>query len=155
MGWGGGELLLFIVPALLTGLEYAYIMSPQFMQGIVIGLFWLSAGIGDFLSIALPNIFQAIYIDGQSLWPNKLFINCDRLDTYFFTLSIFVFVCSIFFIAIVKNCDLHLETKAVELTTVIQPIATPEVRRKRVPRLGSVNYGATGSDATTDSDATA
>jgi len=71
---------------LFPGLEYAYTESPVHMQGLSMGLFWFSIGIGNFIGLALTTIFQV---------TNN--INCGKLDIYFYALAFFLGVCTIIF----------------------------------------------------------
>ena len=105
--------------------------SPVNMQGVVMGLFWFAAGIGTFIGVALPYLFENLYI-----WQDQTFINCDRLDLFFYILALFLFVYSCVFICIAKYSDLR-------LTNVIEVIAPKEVDTppsvRRIGRRGPLN----------------
>lgn len=87
-----------------VGIEYAYMEAPVNMQGVVMGLFWFCAGIGNFIGVCLPYIFSHIY----GIWQNSVYINCDRLDIFFYTLAVLLFLFSLVFILLAKHTDLGL-----------------------------------------------
>lgn len=101
-------------------------MAPQALQGIIMGLFWFSAGCGDFLAIALPHIFK------KNIWNDFTFINCNRLDYFFFIIAGCLFVYTIIFALIAACCDLGLNRQVVEKSIVASRIPTPQVLRRRV-----------------------
>jgi solute carrier family 15 (peptide/histidine transporter), member 3/4 len=63
----------------VTGLYFAYSASPKSMRSIIMGLFYLSMGIGSFLGSLL------IYLFGGNFNENNLVKN--HLDYYFYCLS--------------------------------------------------------------------
>ncbi|XP_067928099.1 solute carrier family 15 member 4-like [Watersipora subatra] len=99
----GASEVFFIV----TGIEYAYMEAPMNMQGIVMGLFWFCAGIGYFIGVALPYIFSVI----GGIWKDPVYINCDKLDLFFYILAVVLILFSIIFVFISKNTDLGLTTE--------------------------------------------
>ena len=114
----------------VAGIEFAYAKSPVNMQGIVMGLFWFSAGIGNFIGVSLPYVFKN-FLD---IWKDETFINCDRLDLFFYFLAMFLLVYSGLFIFIVKKTDLKL-TSAIKVVApkVKETLhdSPPSVRRRQ------------------------
>ena len=105
--------------------------SPVNMQGVVMGLFWFAAGIGNFIGVALPYLFGDILY----IWNDPIYINCDRLDLFFFFLAMFLFVYSCIFICIAKYADLRL-TNVIEVRAP-RPVDTPPSVRRRRRRISS------------------
>ena len=84
---------------MVAGLELAYTQAPRSMQGIIMGLFWFTQGIGSLVGTASISWFQGVFF---YRWKNQN-INCripcphtghhDRfcyqchLDYYFFCLA--------------------------------------------------------------------
>jgi len=60
--------------------------SPPYMQGLSMGLFWFSSGIGYFVGLALMATFQVT--------EN---INSGLLDVYFYVLALFLGVYTLLF----------------------------------------------------------
>lgn len=88
-------------------MEYAYLVAPQAMQGIIMGLFWMGTGVAHFLAMGLPSLFHTI----PGLWSSTVYINSDRLDFVFFILAVFLLSYTFIFALIAKFCDLDLTLK--------------------------------------------
>ena len=74
------------------------------MQGVIMGLFWAAAGVGDFTAISVPYIFSYI----SDIWQSPDFINCNHLDYIFYSLAVLLFIFTIIFALVGRNCDLGL-----------------------------------------------
>ena len=44
---------------LITGLEFAYTQAPSFMQGLIMGLFLMTSGLGSYVASAIVAIVKA------------------------------------------------------------------------------------------------
>ena len=80
-----------------TGLELAYSYAPRSMQGIIMGLFWFTQGIGSLLGTATVEGFRDVWFFSWDYGdincripckddPKKICNNC-HLDYYFFVLA--------------------------------------------------------------------
>ncbi|OQR68986.1 solute carrier family 15 member 4-like [Tropilaelaps mercedesae] len=78
--------------ASISAVELAYSHAPISMQGIVMGLFYLSTGIGCFCGSLLLSIVSPYWLTGNS--PNS-----SRLDNYFWLLASIQGVSTIVFYA--------------------------------------------------------
>jgi len=47
-----------------AGLEFAYTQAPSFMQGLIMGLFLMTSGLGNYLASAIVAIVQLWKTDG-------------------------------------------------------------------------------------------
>jgi len=80
--------------ASIAGLELAYIYSPRSMQGIIMGLYWFSQGLGSLLGTVIMSNFKGIWftvwdygdINCQSSPFTDPSSNC-HLDYYFYFLA--------------------------------------------------------------------
>ena len=71
----------------LAGLEFAYSQSPRVLQGVVMGLFLATSGLGSLVGSALVNIVKSLsknYSSGD-WYAND--INKGRLDLFFYVLA--------------------------------------------------------------------
>ncbi|XP_038060271.1 solute carrier family 15 member 4-like [Patiria miniata] len=71
----------------ITGLEFAYSQSPKAMQGVVMGLFLLTSGLGSYIGSLLVTIVNAITSSAGGAWiPNE--INKGHLEYFFLLLAL-------------------------------------------------------------------
>ena len=63
-------------------MEFAYSQSPRCLQGLVMGMFLVTTGLGNYFAMALVNIVRVISRDA---YPSNL--NKGNLEIYFFLLS--------------------------------------------------------------------
>ncbi|XP_031564279.1 solute carrier family 15 member 4-like [Actinia tenebrosa] len=82
----------------ITGLEFAYSQAPRCLQGLVMGIFLVTSGLGNFLSSALTNI---VYSIDKKWYPEDP--NNGNLEYYFFLLSGLMFVNFLIFILVALN----------------------------------------------------
>ncbi|XP_022099272.1 solute carrier family 15 member 4-like [Acanthaster planci] len=78
---------------IITGLEFAYSESPESMQGVIMGLFLLTFGLGSYVGSLLVTIANAI-TSGAEWIPNE--VNYGHLEYYFLLLATIMtlgFVC--------------------------------------------------------------
>lgn len=81
-----------------TGLEFAYSQAPRCLQGLVMGIFLVTSGFGNFLSMALTNI---VYSIDKKWYPENP--NNGHLEYYFFLLSGLMFVNFLIFLLVAYN----------------------------------------------------
>lgn len=48
-----------------TGLEFAYTQAPEFMQGLIMGLFLMTSGIGSYVASLIVTIVQSWRTSGM------------------------------------------------------------------------------------------
>ena len=77
----------FFIPH--TGLEFAYSQAPRSMQGLIMGLFYFTMGLGSFVSSLLLWLFTLPIGPGKTwLEPTDSGnINFGKLDMYFFVFA--------------------------------------------------------------------
>ena len=82
------------------GLEFAYAQSPRVLQGMVMGLFLLTSGLGSLLGSALIQIVKSASLKygGQNWYTDD--INKGRLDYFFYLLAVLLGVDFLVFCAI-------------------------------------------------------
>lgn len=120
--------------------------APDNMQGIVMGLFWFCAGVGNFIGAALPYLFSDIW----AIWKNSIYINCDRLDLFFYILAVFLLFFSIVFVLIAKYTDLGLTNVIGDRRpTSTEPDSRPSTPNPRRRRLATAVNTSSDSDDTT------
>ncbi|GAB1609474.1 protein NRT1/ PTR FAMILY 8.4-like, partial [Argonauta hians] len=66
----------------VTGLEFAYSQAPENLKGLVMGIFLLTTGLGNFLSTAIIAIVDAMTKNNP--WINDKDINKGHLEYLFF-----------------------------------------------------------------------
>lgn len=118
--------------------------APRNMQGTVMGLYWFVAGIGYFIGICLPYIFQ----HADNIYINRKLINCDKIDEYFFILAAFLFIYSLIFVFISKTADLGLNSEIIEPRPIGSVEPTPELTRKNRSTRKHVNPDLVSSTST-------
>ena len=57
---------------LITGLEFAYTQAPSFMQGLIMGLFLMTSGLGSYVASAIVAIVKAASDGGEYFIGNQL-----------------------------------------------------------------------------------
>ncbi|XP_064623127.1 solute carrier family 15 member 4-like [Lineus longissimus] len=67
--------------AMVTGLEFAYSEAPSSLKGVVMGMFLVTSGLGNYIGSLLINIVNAATA-GDEWYPDE--INTGHLDYYFF-----------------------------------------------------------------------
>ena len=69
------------------GLEFAYCQAPKFLQGVIMGLFLATSGIGSFLGSALLAVVSSasLKFEHKNWFPDD--INKGSLDKYFYLLA--------------------------------------------------------------------
>lgn len=110
-------------------MEYAYMEAPRSMQGLIMGLYYTSVGVGYLIGAALPPLFSF----------DLSRINLLRLDYYFYGLGVTMILCSILFALITKNCNLNLNRIIAKETRTQLSNATTPVLGRRVQRSRSNN----------------
>lgn len=78
--------------------------SPRNLQGTAMGLFWFVGGIGSFIGLALPYVFSSL-----GIWPDPTYMNCNRLDLFFYIFAASLLISSVIFGIIASRCDLSLD----------------------------------------------
>lgn len=66
---------------MVTGMEFAYSEAPSSLQGLVMGMFLVTSGLGHYIGSLLINIVNAA-TPGDEWYPDE--INTGHLDYYFF-----------------------------------------------------------------------
>ena len=80
-----------------NGLELAYTEAPKSLQGVIMGVFQLAGGLGNFTGAALVVIVNAITgaVNGEDgkWYPDKKYVNkSPNLAYYFFLLAGLMFL---------------------------------------------------------------
>lgn len=88
----------FLFSVFSPGLEFAYSQAPRSMQGLIMGLFCLSNGIGAFLGALTVMLAQSFGWISKTDVGN---INMSYLDYYFFLLAGIQLVGSLLFILVI------------------------------------------------------
>ncbi|XP_071952206.1 solute carrier family 15 member 4-like [Antedon mediterranea] len=73
----------------ITGLEFAYSQSPKALQGVVMGLFLLTTGLGSYVGSLLVIIVNAA-TKGHEWFPDE--INEGYIEYYFILLSVMMII---------------------------------------------------------------
>lgn len=63
----------------LEGLEFAYTQAPQFMQGLIMGLFLMTSGLGSYLASLIVAIVGAWRKDGMIALDASFYIKIFSL----------------------------------------------------------------------------
>ncbi|KAK3091819.1 hypothetical protein FSP39_022886 [Pinctada imbricata] len=94
---GAGEVF-----ASIAGLEFAYSQAPEFMQGLVMGLFLMTSGLGSYVSEAILKIVRAATgtQPPDSWYPDE--INDGKVEYLFFLLAGLMALNLVIFIVIAK-----------------------------------------------------
>ncbi|XP_052818724.1 solute carrier family 15 member 4-like isoform X2 [Mya arenaria] len=93
---GGSEVFTSI-----SGLEFAYTQAPQFMQGLIMGLFLMTSGIGSYVASLLVAIVGAWHTSDSSDWfPDEP--NNGHLEYMLFLLAVLSGLNLIVFIFVAK-----------------------------------------------------
>ena len=123
----------------VSALEFAYLMAPKSMKGIIMGFFYLFTGIGSFLGTGFMYVFDGMWFFGKVDFGN---INCRlpctkphmqwnhscHLDYYFFSLAALEFL-GIFVFLIVAHC-LSLNRHLLAVTKQKHPNKVPSITNK-------------------------
>ena len=83
------------------GLELAYTEAPQSLQGVVMGVFLLTTGLGSYLGagvVAVVNAISGYHHDKDKWYPDTKYINEGKLAYYFFLLAGLMFLNFILYI---------------------------------------------------------
>ncbi|KAL5018767.1 hypothetical protein ScPMuIL_004489 [Solemya velum] len=91
---GFGSAFVFI-----PGMEFAFSQAPEFMQGLVMGLFIMTNGFGSYLSEVLLIAVQ-VSTESDSWFPNEM--NNGKAENFFFLLGGIVFLSFLLFIPVAK-----------------------------------------------------
>ncbi|XP_052689476.1 solute carrier family 15 member 4-like isoform X2 [Crassostrea angulata] len=113
--------------ASVSGLEFAYSQAPSFMQGLVMGLFLMTSGIGNYVSEAILEIVkEATGADPPDAWfPEE--INDGKTENLFFMLAALMAVNTLVFVVVAyfykyKSPE---ETQYLEVEKVVDPDKPP------------------------------
>ncbi|XP_060577715.1 solute carrier family 15 member 4-like [Ruditapes philippinarum] len=87
--------------ASISGLEFAYTQAPQFMQGLIMGLFLMTSGLGSYLASLIVAIVGAWRKDEASDWFPKE-PNNGHLEYLLFLLAALTFINLFIFIFVAK-----------------------------------------------------
>lgn len=87
--------------ASISGLEFAYTQAPQFMQGLIMGLFLMTSGLGSYVASLIVAIVGAWRRDEASDWFPKE-PNNGHLEYLLFLLAALTFINLIIFIFVAK-----------------------------------------------------
>ncbi|KAL4230745.1 hypothetical protein ACF0H5_011120 [Mactra antiquata] len=88
--------------ASISGLEFAYTQAPQFMQGLIMGLFLMTSGLGGYLASAIVAIVGTWRTsDGSDWYPKEP--NDGHLEYILFLLAALTAVNLLVFIFVAKQ----------------------------------------------------
>ncbi|XP_014769777.1 solute carrier family 15 member 4 isoform X1 [Octopus bimaculoides] len=93
----------------VTGLEFAYSQAPETLKGLVMGIFLLTTGLGNFLSTAVIAIVDALTKNDP--WLSNDDINSGHLEYLFFLLCGLMTVAFFIFLFISKIMKFNSEEK--------------------------------------------
>ncbi|KAL5018748.1 hypothetical protein ScPMuIL_004470 [Solemya velum] len=85
--------------ASITGLEFAFSQAPEVMQGLVMGMFLMTNGLGNYVSIAVIAIVKAA-TESDPWFPDEM--NNGKTEYLFFLLGGLMFLNFICFIPVAK-----------------------------------------------------
>ena len=57
--------IIITMTAMCAGLEFAYTQSPASMQGVMMGVFLATSGLGNYLATAILKIVEVATEDGE------------------------------------------------------------------------------------------
>ena len=75
---------IYLVQFSFTGLEFAYSQAPKSLQGVVMGAFLLTTGLGNYVSILLVVIVRSA---SNKDWYPSQDPNQGHLEYFFFLLA--------------------------------------------------------------------
>ncbi|XP_002739447.1 solute carrier family 15 member 4-like [Saccoglossus kowalevskii] len=105
----------------ITGLEFAFSQSPASMQGVVMGMFLLTSGLGSYLGSLLVAIVNSASEDNPWI-PDD--VNCGYLERFFFLLAAILSVDFMIFVILAvkyKYVDPEEQIKFTEISEDCQP----------------------------------
>ena len=100
------ELIILSIIYFCTGLEFAYTEAPTALQGLIMGIFLLTTGLGTYFGaavIAIVNAISGASGDSYKWYPNKYQINDGKLANYFFFLAGLMLLNFILYIFVARN----------------------------------------------------
>lgn len=113
--------------ASVSGLEFAYSQAPSFMQGLVMGLFLMTSGIGNYVSEAILEIVkEATGADPPDAWfPEEM--NDGKTENLFFMLAALMAVNTLVFVVVAYFYKYKApeETQFLEVEKVVDPDKPP------------------------------
>lgn len=113
--------------ASVSGLEFAYSQAPSFMQGLVMGLFLMTSGIGNYVSEAILEIVkEATGADPPDAWfPEEM--NDGKTENLFFMLAALMAVNTLVFVVVAYFYKYKApeETQYLEVEKVVDPDKPP------------------------------
>ncbi|KAH3862535.1 solute carrier family 15 member 4-like isoform X2 [Dreissena polymorpha] len=93
---GGSEVF-----ASISGLEFAYTQAPEFMQGLIMGLFLMTSGIGSYVASLIVTIVQSWRTSESSDWfPEEA--NDGHMEYMLFLLAVLSLLSLVAFIFVAK-----------------------------------------------------
>ncbi|XP_045211600.2 solute carrier family 15 member 4-like isoform X2 [Mercenaria mercenaria] len=87
--------------ASISGLEFAYTQAPQFMQGLIMGLFLMTSGLGSYVASLIVAIVGAWRKDDASDWFPKE-PNNGHLEYLLFLLAALTFINLFIFVIVAR-----------------------------------------------------
>ncbi|XP_011456907.3 solute carrier family 15 member 4 isoform X2 [Magallana gigas] len=113
--------------ASVSGLEFAYSQAPSFMQGLVMGLFLMTSGIGNYVSEAILEIVKEVTgADPPDAWfPEEM--NDGKTENLFFMLAALMAVNTLVFVVVAYFYKYKApeETQYLEAEKVVDPDKPP------------------------------
>ena len=91
-----------------VGLEFVYTEAPKELQGVLMGTFLLTVGLGTYLGAAVVAIVNAISgaKNSSNRWyPDKNYVNQGKLAYYFFLLAGLMFLNFILYIFVARGYE--------------------------------------------------
>ncbi|XP_046859133.1 solute carrier family 15 member 4-like isoform X2 [Xenia sp. Carnegie-2017] len=99
----------------ISGLELAFTEAPKSLQGVVMGVYLFSTGLGTMFGAVLVLIINAITgsSNGKNKWfPSETDINKGKLENYFFLLAVLMFLNFVLYVFLAINYKKKKESAA-------------------------------------------
>lgn len=125
--------------ASISGLEFAYTQAPKFMQGLIMGLFLMTSGLGSYVASLIVAIVKSWKKDDASDWFPKE-PNDGHMEYILFLLAVLTFINFLIFIVVAKWYKYKVPDFETEKSVPV-PDAPPPYTENGQPGTSFVNSG--------------